>query len=256
MRQKIIAGNWKMNLRFQEGIELSKDIANHLSSNNIEVILGAPFPFLYELVKQNLSESHISIAAQNCHHEERGAYTGEISIDMLDSIGVPYVILGHSERRQYYGEYDVLIAKKIDLALSRKIKPIYCCGESVEIRERGEHMSHVLGQLSTALFHLEAEQIQDVVIAYEPVWAIGTGHTATPLQAQEMHESIRNLLAERYGRQVAESISILYGGSVKPANANEIFKMQDVDGALVGGASLSAESFNNIIDVMESLTQD
>lgn len=244
MRQKIAAGNWKMNTTYDDGIELAKKIANGKRADDVEVILGPPAIYLAKLSKLK----GIHIAAQNCHQEEKGAYTGEISVDMIKSTGATHVILGHSERREYQKEDDHLIAKKIDLVLNKGLTPIYCCGEKLDVREANKHRDLVAQQLKDALFHLSAEAIQKVIIAYEPVWAIGTGKTASPKQAQEMHHHIRQLLAEKYGQEVADEISILYGGSVKPGNAKELFAQADVDGGLVGGASLKAEDFLAIIN--------
>ncbi|MEM1324440.1 MAG: triose-phosphate isomerase [Bacteroidota bacterium] len=239
MRTQIAAGNWKMNTTHAAGLELAKAVASGKRPDDVQIILGTPAIYLAEL--SQLDSVHI--AAQNCHHEEKGAYTGEISADMVQSTGATHVILGHSERREYQGETDTLIAKKIDLVLSKGLLPIYCCGEKLEVREADEHRDLVAKQLGEALFHLSAEEMKKVVIAYEPVWAIGTGKTASPEQAQEMHAHIRQLLADKFGQAVADSISILYGGSVKPANAKEIFAQPDVDGGLVGGASLKADDF-------------
>lgn len=244
MRQQIAAGNWKMNTTYKDGIALAKAVANGKRADDVQVILGTPAIYLAALSEID----GIHVAAQNCHHEEKGAYTGEISVDMIRSTGATHVILGHSERREYQQENDELIAKKVDLALDRGLTPIYCCGEKLEVREVDNHRHLVAQQLQEALFHLSAEEIQKIIIAYEPVWAIGTGKTASPEQAQEMHQHIRQLLADKYGREVADEISILYGGSVKPANAKELFAQPDVDGGLVGGASLKADDFLAIIN--------
>ena len=190
------------------------------------------------------------LGAQNCHQEAKGAYTGEISISMLQSVGVHYVILGHSERREYFGESDALLAAKVDTVLNAGLKPIFCCGEALPVREAEPHLGFVCAQVEAALFHLTAEQVSQVVIAYEPIWAIGTGRTASPEQAQEMHAAIRTLLAGKYGQVVADGISILYGGSVNAANAATLFSQPDVDGGLVGGASLKAAEFIQIIEAM------
>ena len=250
-RKNIVAGNWKMNMDYREGRDLAKSIVSKLRPSETLVVLGTPYIHLKNTSSIIKDISNVSLAAQNCHHEESGAYTGEISADMLVSCEVDYVILGHSERREYFGEDDTLIAKKIDLVLSRNMGPIYCCGEKLDIREAGTQNELVGKQVKEALFHLDADQIQKVVIAYEPVWAIGTGKTASPGQAQEMHAHIRSLLKEQYGEEIAECISILYGGSVKPANAKELFGQPDVDGGLVGGASLKADSFVDIIAAFE-----
>lgn len=239
MRQQIAAGNWKMNTTLNDGLALAKAVAQGKFPSDVTVILGTPAIYLAALSDLE----GIAIAAQNCHHKEKGAYTGEISADMIQSTGATHVILGHSERREYFGENDALIAQKIDLVLSTGLTPIYCCGEKLDIREAENHAQFVENQVKEGLFHLSAEDFSKVIIAYEPVWAIGTGVTASPAQAQDMHQHIRAIIAEKYGEEVAEGTSILYGGSVKPANAKEIFSQKDVDGGLVGGASLKADDF-------------
>jgi triosephosphate isomerase len=249
-RKNIVAGNWKMNLDYSQGRDLAKAIVAGLQPSDTLVILGTPFVHLKNVSTIIKDISNLSLAAQNCHYEESGAYTGEVSAAMLASCEVEYVILGHSERRAYFNEDDELIARKIDQAMAHGLRPIYCCGELLEVREEGKQNELVEKQVKTALFHLNEEQIQQVVIAYEPVWAIGTGKTASPEQAQEMHAHIRSLLAKKYGSEIAQRISILYGGSVKPANAKELFDQADVDGGLVGGASLKADSFGEIIQAM------
>jgi len=245
MRQNIAAGNWKMNLSYQEGLELVENLKKSLPIDGTKVILGVPHPYLKSYADAISGVEGIAIAAQNCHHVLKGAYTGEVSISMLNSIGIKYIIVGHSERRQYNNESNEMIKTKVDLCISTGIHPIYCCGESLDIRETGDHVTFVKGQIEESLLHLSAEDIAKVTIAYEPIWAIGTGVTASPDQAQEMHNSIRGILREQYG-DVADTISILYGGSVKPQNAQEIFAKVDVDGGLVGGASLNAEGFLEI----------
>lgn len=239
MRQQIAAGNWKMNMNYQDGMSLAKAVGSGIIPADVQIIIGTPAIHLAEASQIK----DISVAAQNCHHEEKGAYTGEISVDMIASTGATHVILGHSERREYFGEDDALIAKKVKLVLSKGLIPIYCCGEKLEVREAGNHTTLVKAQIQEGLFHLSAEDFSKVIIAYEPVWAIGTGVTASPEQAQEMHQHIRTLIVNQYGKEVADGTSILYGGSVKPANAKEIFAKADVDGGLVGGASLKADSF-------------
>lgn len=255
MRRNIAAGNWKMNTNLQEGQTLIDEILKGLSKNppalrtgELEIIFGTPFitlPVATEMVKDN---PMISIAAQNCADKEKGAYTGETSVDMILSTGAGYVIIGHSERRQYFNERNETLATKVSLTLSRNLTPIYCCGEQIIIREAGNHFKLVKEQIEEGLFHLSAEEMRKVVIAYEPVWAIGTGKTATPEQAQEMHAEIRKIITAKYGQSVAGDIPILYGGSVKPDNAKEIFSQHDVDGGLVGGASLKADDFVKIIN--------
>ncbi|MEM0994687.1 MAG: triose-phosphate isomerase [Bacteroidota bacterium] len=239
MRQQIAAGNWKMNTTYSDGVELAKAVAAGKRPDTVQIILGTPAIYLPSLSQIK----GITIAAQNCHQAEKGAYTGEISADMIASTGATHVILGHSERRAYYGEDDVLIAEKVKLVLSKDLVPIYCCGEQLPIREASQQNEVVEAQVREGLFHLAAEDFAKVIIAYEPVWAIGTGVTASPAQAQEMHQHLRALIAAQYGADIANSTSILYGGSVKPANAKEIFAQPDVDGGLVGGASLKADSF-------------
>jgi len=240
-RLKVAAGNWKMNLDYKSGEDLATSLMDTADKSSCMVLIAVPSPYLYSYV-QMAKSSKLIIAAQNCHQNESGAYTGETSVSMLDSIGIKYCLVGHSERRQYNHESDDILKEKIDRCLSATITPIFCCGESLEIREAGNHKAHVQTQLENSIFHLDANAISSIIIAYEPIWAIGTGKTATPDQAQEMHAHIRSCIQEKYG-DVAETISILYGGSVKPANAQEIFAKRDVDGGLVGGASLKAETF-------------
>lgn len=249
MRKKIVAGNWKMNKTLEEAkiltAELMGMVADEVKSKT-EVILCTPFPYLISL-KNQLGNSNIKVGAQNCSEHDSGAYTGEVSATMIKSIEVPYVIVGHSERRQYFGETNKMLAVKVDKALANSLTPIFCCGEPLEIRENGTHETLVKQQVEESLFHLSAEAVQKVVIAYEPVWAIGTGKTATSQQAQDMHLVIRKHLASKYGQSVADSISILYGGSVKADNAKELFACPDVDGGLVGGASLKSREFVEIV---------
>ncbi len=247
-RKQIVAGNWKMNMDYDAGRELTKAITDGLKPSEALVILGTPYIHLRNVASFIKDISNLKLAAQNCHQEASGAYTGEVSAGMLRSCGVDYVILGHSERREYFGETDTLIAKKIDAVLGQGMQPIYCCGEKLEVREKGGQNELVAEQVKTALFHLEAADLKKVIIAYEPVWAIGTGKTASPEQAQEMHAHIRQLLSGQYGAEVADQISILYGGSVKPGNAKELFQNADVDGGLIGGASLKAKDFIAIIE--------
>lgn len=250
MRQKIVAGNWKMNKTLEEANTLASEVVSMVADEvkgNVKVIFCVPFPYLISITKLVGSNARISIGAQNASEHEWGAYTGEVSVPMLRSINVPYVILGHSERRQYFGENGQLLAKKVDMTLKHGLIPIFCCGEPLEVREKNDHERLVKQQVEESLFHLEASALQKVVIAYEPVWAIGTGKTATAQQAQEMHLVIRKHLAGKYGQSVADSISILYGGSVNAANAKELFACPDVDGGLVGGASLKSREFTEIV---------
>jgi triosephosphate isomerase len=250
MRAKIVAGNWKMNKTLEEANILASEISGMVADevrSDAKVILCTPFPYLLPVKKLLGDQTRIAVGAQNCSEHEAGAYTGEVSAPMLASMGIPYVILGHSERRQYFGEGGSLLAKKVDVALKHGLTPIYCCGEPLEVRERNEHEALVKQQVEESLFHLEAETIKKIIIAYEPVWAIGTGKTASAQQAQDMHAVIRKHLAGKYGQAVAESVSILYGGSVNAANAKELFACADVDGGLVGGASLKSREFVEII---------
>lgn len=250
MRQKIVAGNWKMNKTLEDAKTLASEVMGMVADEvqgNVKVIFCTPFPYLLPIKNLLGNNSRISVGAQNCSEHEWGAYTGETSAPMLQSMGIPYVILGHSERRQYFKEDGKLLAKKIDVALKHGLTPIFCCGEPLEVREKGEHEKLVQQQVAESLFHLDTAAIQKIVIAYEPVWAIGTGKTATSQQAQEMHAVIRKQLASKYNQSVAEAILILYGGSVNAANAKELFACRDVDGGLVGGASLKSREFTEII---------
>ena len=246
MRRRIAAGNWKMNKMYGDAMQLIESLSQVEQPQTTEVILGVPSIYLSEIA-QKLSKSPIKIAAQNCHEKEGGAYTGEISAPMLKSINVDSVIIGHSERRAYCKESDALLAEKANAALAQGLEVIFCCGEPLDVREAGTHVAYVKSQLVNGLFHLKGEELENVIIAYEPIWAIGTGVTASPQQAQEMHKSIRTMIAEQYGNEASEKMHILYGGSVKPTNAAEIFSQEDVDGGLVGGASLKAEDFAAII---------
>lgn len=249
MRKQIAAANWKMNKTLQDGLQLVSDILGDglaLSANQ-NVILAVPYPYLIPVHTAVDGKSNIAVAAQNCHHKTSGAYTGEISVDMLDSIGVRYCIIGHSERREYFAETNAMLAEKVDLCLAKEITPIFCCGEPLSIREAETQNAFVETQLNESLFHLDAHAISQIVIAYEPIWAIGTGKTASAEQAQEMHAHLRAVLNGKYGQETADGISILYGGSVKGANASEIFSQPDVDGGLVGGASLVASEFRQVI---------
>ncbi len=249
MRKKIVAGNWKMNKNLNEGIEFVKSINEALIEDkpNCDVVVCAPFIHLASLtplVDQNL----VGIGAENCADKASGAYTGEVSAEMVASTGVKYCILGHSERRTYYNETPLILKDKVFLALENGLIPIFCIGEIKEERIAGRQNEVVKSQLEDSLFNLSAEDFGKIILAYEPVWAIGTGLTATPEQAQEMHAYIRGLVREKYGKEIAENCSILYGGSCKPLNARELFENLDVDGGLIGGASLSVEDFKGIID--------
>lgn len=250
MRQKIVAGNWKCNTNLQEGIELAKavnDIVAAEGADDVVVVLGTPFTHITKVV-ETVNTERIGVAAQNCAAEAKGAFTGEVSAEMVKSTGANYVILGHSERREYYGETSDILNKKLVLALENNLTPIYCCGEALDIRENGTHNEYVVKQLEDTIFKLSADDFKKLVIAYEPIWAIGTGKTATSDQAQEMHANIRSAIANKFGTEISESTSILYGGSCKPSNAKELFANKDVDGGLIGGASLKAEDFIGIIN--------
>ncbi|MDB5191213.1 MAG: triose-phosphate isomerase [Segetibacter sp.] len=249
MRKQIAAANWKMNLSYQEGEQLLDAILNSgiaLSGNRFAVF-AVPAPYLAMAKSKMANHPNFYVAAQNMYSKKSGAFTGEISAPMLVSLGIDHVIIGHSERREYFNESNELLAEKVKIALEHNITPIFCCGEALPVREANEQNSFVSTQLQESLFSLTAEELQKVVIAYEPIWAIGTGKTASSEQAQEMHQHIRNEIAAKYGKEIAETISILYGGSVKANNAKEIFGKPDVDGGLVGGASLIADEFNQIL---------
>src|SRR5665647_1497450 len=253
MRKQIAAANWKMNCTLQQANDLVDGfIKENISINpDREVVIAVPFPYLM-LAKEKLkSQEGYHVAAQNCYFQTSGAFTGEVSAVMLQSIGIDYVIIGHSERREIFGEDNKMLSQKVNACLSNGLKPIFCCGEPLQIRENETQNEYVATQIREGLFHLESEKLQDFVVAYEPIWAIGTGRTATAQQAQEMHAHIRSIFAEKYGSEVAESISILYGGSVKANNAKEIFEKEDVDGGLVGGASLVVPEFSSIINSLK-----
>lgn len=253
MRKQIAAANWKMNCTYQEGEALLTGILDNesLKGEHQQVIFAVPALYISMALEKTKGKERNYIAAQNCHHKSSGAYTGEISASMLRSMGVPYCIIGHSERREYFHETDEMLAEKTNLLLKEGITPVFCCGEPLQIREKEGQNDYVAKQLKNALFHLSAEEISKIIIAYEPIWAIGTGKTATAEQAQQMHRHIRNTLAKQYSPTVADSISILYGGSVKPDNAAEIFGQPDVDGGLVGGASLSVDDFTAVIKALK-----
>ena len=250
MRKNIVAGNWKMNNDLSASKKLAKQVVKKVKKAKLKgtkVIIAPTFVNL-ESVAKATKKSKVSVAAQNMHFEDSGAFTGEVSAKMLKSVGVKTVILGHSERREYFEETDELLAKKVDAALANKMKVIFCFGEVLADRKSNNQEKVVGSQIKNALFHLEASAFKNIVLAYEPVWAIGTGETASPEQAQEMHAFIRKTLSDKYGNDVADEVSILYGGSVKPANAKEIFSKPDVDGGLIGGAALNAEDFFAIVN--------
>lgn len=253
MRKQIVAGNWKMNTNLTVGLELARQINNTIKnmSNEKGVAIAPPFTHLAS-VKEVIDTERICLTAQNCAAEASGAYTGEVSAAMLKSLGVKSVIVGHSERRTYYGDTDEVLAKKLDRVYENGMHPIFCCGETLDERKAGKHADIVKAQIENATFHLSNEQYQKMVIAYEPVWAIGTGETASAEQAQEMHQIIRSFVAEKYGKEIADNLRILYGGSVKPDNASELFAQPDIDGGLIGGASLKADSFAAIINAQQS----
>jgi triosephosphate isomerase len=253
MRKQIAAANWKMNLTLTEG-EALLDAINakpHSLAPNQEAIFAVPFPYISMAQAKVGDKTNVYVAAQNCSNKLSGAYTGEVSVTMLQSMCVKYVVIGHSERREYFNESNELLAQKVNICLENKTTPLFCCGEPLEIRESATQNEYVAKQLADSLFHLNANSIKHVVIAYEPIWAIGTGKTASSDQAQEMHAFIRSHIASKYGATIADSISILYGGSVKSANAIEIFSQPDVDGGLVGGASLIADEFVAIINALK-----
>lgn len=253
MRKQIAAANWKMNLSLAQAEELISALlqTDHSLNENQLAVFAVPFPYLLTVKEMLDGKQNVFVAAQNCSANKNGAYTGETSAEMLQSIGLKYVVLGHSERREYNHESNEELAQKVNIALEHQLQPIFCCGEPLQIREGETQNSYVETQLKESLFHLSSEQMKGFVIAYEPIWAIGTGKTASSQQVQEMHAHIRNVLSSQYGKEIADSISILYGGSVKAANAVEIFGQQDVDGGLVGGASLVATEFSAIINSLK-----
>lgn len=253
MRKKIVAGNWKMHKTYEEGLQLVSEALHMLQDEvkkEVHTIFIPPFPYMQSFVKYIKSSPNIHIGAQNCADADEGAYTGEVAAKMLASIGVKFVIVGHSERRAYFQENVQQLAQKIDVSLKYNLTPIFCCGEPKEIREKYTHIEYVCMQIQESLWHLTESQILKIVLAYEPVWAIGTGLTATSQQAQEMHRAIRAFLAQKYGQTIADQISILYGGSCKPDNAKELFACPDVDGGLIGGASLKSRDF---VDIVKSI---
>ena len=249
MRKNIVAGNWKMNTTVPEGVKLAKEVNDAVAAAKdlkCEVVIRVPFTHL-TAVKAVIDINKVGLAAENCAAKDKGAYTGEVSAAMVASTGANYVILGHSERREYFNETPEMLKEKVDLALANGLKVIFCCGESLELRENGTYKEYIKSEIEGSLFHLSADQFANIVIAYEPIWAIGTGKTATSDQAEEVHAVIRGLVADKYGKQVADDTTILYGGSCKPANAPELFSKPDIDGGLIGGASLKADSFMGIV---------
>jgi triosephosphate isomerase len=253
MRKQIAAANWKMNLSLTQAESLTKEISEtdiKVSSDQL-VVLAVPFPYLEKVQILTAGNPGFAVAAQNCAATKNGAYTGEVSAQMLMEMGIPYVLIGHSERREYFHEDHNILTNKVNLALESNLNIIFCCGEPLSIREAGNQNSYVEAQLKESIFHLSASAMKNMVIAYEPIWAIGTGKTASSDQAQEIHAHIRSVIGKQYGEIVAQSISILYGGSVKASNAAEIFSKPDVDGGLVGGASLVATEFAGIINSLK-----
>lgn len=253
MRKQIAAANWKMNMTYQQGEKLLDDILQHKIQLGFDqqVIFAVPFPYLIMATSVVADEHGYSISAQNCSDKKSGAYTGEVSAEMLQSVGIQYCVIGHSERREYFLENNKVLAEKVNICLQNDITPIFCCGESLRIREENNQDQFVQQQLEESLFHLSPEQVKTIIIAYEPIWAIGTGKTASTEQAQEIHKHLRSVLAGKYGKDVANQIPILYGGSVKANNAAELFACPDVDGGLVGGASLVAQDFVQIIKALK-----
>jgi triosephosphate isomerase len=253
MRKQIAAANWKMNMTFQQGEKLLDDILKGkiILGKDQMVLFAVPFPYLLMTRSEVADDTNYYAAAQNCSDKKSGAYTGEVSAEMLRSIGIAYCVVGHSERREYFNETNAMLAEKVNHCLAHHITPVFCCGEPLSIREAGSQNSYVEQQLKESLFHLEADKVKDIVIAYEPIWAIGTGKTASTEQAQEMHAHLRDVLARQYGKEIADQVSILYGGSVKANNAKELFSCPDVDGGLVGGASLVADDFITIIKALK-----
>jgi len=249
MRKNIVAGNWKMNTTLQEGVALAKEVNEALkgAEPKCDVLICVPFTHLAS-VNAVIDSAKLGLGAENCADHKSGAYTGEVSAAMVASTGANYVILGHSERRQYYGETSATLKEKVALAFENNLTPIFCIGEVLEERENGTYHEVVKAQVEDALFHLSADDFSKIILAYEPVWAIGTGKTATADQAEEIHAYIRGLIADKYGKEVAENTSILYGGSCKPSNAKELFEKPDVDGGLIGGAALDATSFMGIVN--------
>jgi triosephosphate isomerase (TIM) len=250
MRQKIVAGNWKMNKTLDEAKALLSEVVNMITdevTGSVTVVLCPPALYLTTAKAYLPGGPLIRLGAQNCHEKPSGAFTGELSAAMLRSVGTEYVILGHSERRQHAGESNALLAEKVDAALANYLIPIFCCGESLSMREDGDYEGFVKNQLTESLFHLTAEQMAQVVIAYEPIWAIGTGLTASAGQAQDMHFALRQHVAEKYGDVLAQNLTILYGGSANEKNAADLFAMPDVDGGLIGGASLKSREFTNVV---------
>ncbi|NQD70369.1 triose-phosphate isomerase [Sphingobacterium shayense] len=255
MRKNIVAGNWKMNLDFEKGISLFSEIVNMVKDEVVgdqQVVVCSPAIHLSSIAKLSAAVRNVSVGGQNIHQAESGAFTGELSASQVKSTGAEYIILGHSERRAYFGETDALLAEKVDAALANGLIPVFCIGETKAERESGKFFDIIESQLTDGIFHLGADAFSTIVLAYEPVWAIGTGLTASPEQAQEVHAFIRKTIADKYDQHVAESTSILYGGSCNPGNAKELFSQTDIDGGLIGGASLKSRDFLDIVKVFNS----
>ncbi len=251
MRKRLVAGNWKLNNTLAESITLAKEVvalASSVSDNEVGIAVCPTFPNLYPVNEELKTTGRVKLGAQNCYTKDSGAFTGEVSTNMIKAIGGEYVIIGHSERREYFNESNEFLAEKTKAALASGLTPIFCCGESLSQREAGIHIDFVKSQLTESLFDLSEEDFRKVVIAYEPIWAIGTGVTATKEQAQEMHKILRDHIASKYGQEVADDTTILYGGSCKPGNAGELFACPDIDGGLIGGASLKAQDFIDIVN--------
>lgn len=255
MRKNIVAGNWKMNLDYEKGLSLFSEIVNMVKDEVVgeqQVIVCSPAIHLNSIAKLSATVNNVGVGGQNIHQAESGAFTGELSATQIKSTGADYIILGHSERRAYFGETDALLAEKVDAALTHDLTPLFCIGETKEERESGNFFEVIESQLTNGVFHLQADAFSKVVLAYEPVWAIGTGLTASPEQAQEVHAYIRKTVANKYGQEVADGVSILYGGSCNPGNAKELFSQTDIDGGLIGGASLKSRDFLEIVKVFNS----
>jgi triosephosphate isomerase len=248
MRKKIVAGNWKMNKSLSEGMQLIDELIKADGAAQVEKIIATPFIHLAEAARKLNANKEFRLAAQNCHHQASGAYTGEISADMIASTGATHVIIGHSERRMYFQESDALLTQKVNAALAASLTPIFCIGESLEERNASKHRETIKNQLTASVFQLPPTEFVKLILAYEPVWAIGTGVTASSEQAQEMHQFIRSEVNQKYGQDISGNLVILYGGSCNPQNAKELFSCNDVDGGLIGGASLKAADFKAIIN--------
>jgi triosephosphate isomerase len=249
MRKNIVVGNWKMNLKREESLELVSAVLSKLPEDkNTEVVFAPSFLYLHKIAKMCNDFDSVFLAAQNCSKEEKGAFTGEVSAEMISSSKGDYVLIGHSERREFFKETNGDLAQKVNRALANNLKVIFCCGEILEQREKGVHFDWIKQQLLEGIFHLDSTDFENIIIAYEPIWAIGTGETANSAQAQEMHGFIRTIISEKYGSEIAENISILYGGSCNSSNAKELFSQKDIDGGLIGGASLKADDFLAIIN--------